>query len=75
MKHTEVVVHIDESLDNEGIYGLEKDLAQHDGVYSACVSEGRRHLMLVDYDPDDTKSFDILSQIRGSGLHASLIGF
>ncbi len=71
---TDVVIHIDEDLDDEHIYDLEKDLSMRDGVYSACVHEGRRHLMLVDYDPQDIRSADLLQQVRSTGVHAELIG-
>ncbi len=74
MIHTDVVIHIDEDLDDEHIHDLEKGLAMRDGVYSACVHESRRHLMLVDYDPQDVASSDLLSQVRSTGVHAELIG-
>lgn len=74
MKRTDVVIHLDEELDDEHIHKLEKELGQRDGVYSACVHEDKRHLMLVDYDPDDVHSSELLQHVRQSGIHAELIG-
>lgn len=69
-----LVVHIDESLDNTHIYDLERDLILRDGVLSACVSDSHRHLMVVDYDADTISSGEIIAFVRGSGVHAELIG-
>jgi hypothetical protein len=45
---SDVVIHIDESLNVYDIHELERDMASVPGVYSACVNERARHLMLVD---------------------------
>ena len=73
-KRSDVVIHIDEDLDDLHIRDLEIDLAGVDGVYSACVHERARHLMLVDYDPEDVKAHDLLSRVAAHGVHAELIG-
>ncbi len=70
----DVVVHIDEDLSDNRICELEKTLAFREGVYSACVHENARHLMLVDYDPADVSSVAILDRITSQGLHAELVG-
>lgn len=70
----DVVVHIDESLDNETLAQLEKTIGNKRGIYSACVNEGARHLMVVDYDPIDITALTILNQVQRQGLHAELIG-
>lgn len=74
MHRTDIVIHIDEELDDDRIHTLERELSMRHGVLSACVHADRRHLMLVDYDPDGVCSADILSQVRASGIHAELIG-
>lgn len=71
---TDVVIHIDEELDDSGIHEVEVDLAQVDGVYSACVHERARHLMLVDYDPAGVDAQSLLHQVEKHGLHAELVG-
>ena len=70
----DIVVHIDENLPDERIHALEKTLAQRSGVYSACVHENARHLLLVDYDPSNVSSGAILDRVTAQGLHAELIG-
>ncbi|RTZ72278.1 MAG: heavy-metal-associated domain-containing protein [Gammaproteobacteria bacterium] len=71
---SDVLIHIDESLDDDNIHEIEYELSQIDGVYSACVPEKARHLMLVDYDPLDVETGFLLDRVRRHGLHAELIG-
>jgi len=71
---TDVLIHIDEALDDANIHDIERDISMIDGVYSACVHENARHLMLVDYDPEDVAAQDLLGQVENRGLHAELIG-
>lgn len=73
-KCIDVVIHIDENLDDQHIHDLERDLAGVAGVYSACVNERARHLLLVDYDPDDLQALDLLDRVEHNGVHARLIG-
>lgn len=70
----DVLIHIDEDLSDDAIHDIEADLAQLDGVYSACVNERARHLMLVDYDPSDVGSGHLLAEVESHGVHAELIG-
>ena len=74
MYQSDIVIHIDEYLDDERIHELERGLCMRAGVVSACVHEDRRHLMVVDYDPEGVHSMDLLSHVRDQGLHAELIG-
>ncbi len=74
--HTgDIVIHIDESLDDEGIHVLERELSSERGVYSACVHERARHLMLVDFDGSEVRPSSLLQAVRNKGLHAEMIGF
>lgn len=70
----DVVIHIDEELDDANIHEVERDLVQINGVISACVHEKARHLMLVDYDPENLRSGFLLNRVKNHGLHAELIG-
>ena len=71
---TDVVIHIDEDLSDNAIHGLETELSQIAGVYSACVNDRARHLMLVDYDPEEIGATALLSAVKAQGVHAELIG-
>lgn len=73
-KCTDVVIHIDEDLTDDEIHELEHDIAGMGGVYSACVHERARHLMLIDFDPEDLPSGMLLREVQSHGLHAELIG-
>jgi len=70
----DVTIHIDENLEDKAIHDLEYDLFQLEGVYSACVNEKTRHLMVVDFDPVDMACGDLLWHVERHGLHAELIG-
>jgi hypothetical protein len=72
--HSDVVVHIDETLDEHRILDLERQVGTQEGVFSACVNDKARHLMVVEYDPTRFHSREILSGVRRNGLHAELIG-
>lgn len=75
MYDSDIVIHIDESLDDNRIHDLERQLGSESGVLSACVHERRRHLMLVDFDPAQVRPSSILKSVRERGLHAEMIGF
>lgn len=75
MHFGDIVIHIDEALDDDRIHTLERELGDERGVYSACVPERRRHLMLVDFDPEQVRPSNILYSVRNRGLHAEMIGF
>ena len=71
---SDVLIHIDEDLDDTRIHDLERELSTMDGVYSACVNDRARHLMLVDFDPADIKAAQLLRTVSSRGLHAELVG-
>ena len=71
---SDVVIHIDEELPDDDIYAIERHLGDVPGVYSACVNDRARHLLLVDYDPEDVHASDLLSMVREHGVGAELIG-
>jgi hypothetical protein len=71
---SDVLIHIDEMLSDKAIHDLEADLSQIDGVYSACVNERARHLVLIDYDPGDIAAGYLLQEVQSRGIHAELIG-
>ena len=71
---SDVVIHIDEDLADEAIHELERDLGAVPGVYSACVNDRARHLMLVDYDPAGIRAGQLLDVVREHGVGAELVG-
>jgi hypothetical protein len=75
MYNGDIVIHIDEALDDRGIHALERALADEPGVYSACMHEKARHLMLVDFDATELRPSTIVQAVRDRGLHAEMVGF
>jgi len=75
MNYGDILIHIDETLDDDGIHILERELGSRSGVVSACVNDKARHLMLVDFDPYEVRPSSIVEAVRGRGLHAEMIGF
>ncbi len=71
----DVAIHIDEDLEDPRLTILERDLLACNGVVSARHRTGFNHLLLVNFDPDETRSCDLLQPLRARGLHAQLIGF
>lgn len=69
-----IVIHVDERLSDQEILKIEKELANREGVFSACVNEKTPHLVVVDYDPRQTRSVQLLDFVKGGRLHAELIG-
>ena len=72
---TGVVVHIDESLDSNNREELLQKIEAINGVLSVDMQEQRPHLMIVDYNSNQTKSLDVLSGVNNSGVHAQLVGW
>jgi hypothetical protein len=70
----DVTLHIDESLDERQREKLEEALRAVQGVVSVHLPEDRRHLVVVEYDPAQAKSQDILKRAVGEGIHAELVG-
>jgi len=58
----------------DDIHDIERDLGAISGVYSACVNDRARHLLLIDYDPEGVHAADLLSMVRQRGVGAELIG-
>lgn len=71
---TDVMIHIDEDLALEDIKNLQQSVAMQEGIYSACVNDKRRHLMLVDFDPMTLNTGEILKCVERHGVHAELVG-
>ena len=75
MHNADIVIHIDEHLDDDSVHQLEQAMGNETGVLSACMHERARHLMLVDFDPEQVRPSSIVHSVRNRGLHAEMIGF
>ena len=74
-EHTvEIVVHINESLEEQGRRDLVSTLENDEGISSAEFCPLHYHLMLVRYNRDLYSSQDVLGSVKAQRLNARLIG-
>ena len=64
------VIHIDQTLHDDRIHGLEREIVGEPGVYSACLNDKTRHLIIVDFDAMEVRPTGIVRASRGHGPHA-----
>ena len=69
-----IVLHVDETLDEPVRDTISTSLESRPGIGSAHFTDGRPHLMVVEYDPDLTSSVSILASVKRQHIHAELIG-
>ena len=70
----DVTLHIDETLDETELLALEQTMRNAAGIVSVGHSDKDRHLMVVLYDPEETKSINILHSLASQGYHGELVG-
>lgn len=70
----DVTVHVDETLDQQGLTELELAFRQREGVISVHTDEKRPHLFVLEYNPRLVHSRDLVKIPEFRGLHAELIG-
>lgn len=74
MYNGDVLIHIDDSLDDEALNGLLRQTGEEPGVIGACINERTRHLMVVDFDAQATTPGAILNATRRRGVGSTLVG-
>lgn len=72
--HADVLIHIDKTLDHEGLAAMTKMIAGIAGVASAEGHDAKPHLVIVTYDPAKVHATDILAAVKAQGSNAELIG-
>ena len=70
----EVVIHVDETLNEEQQASLVSNLQERDGVEKARFTTGRDHLMVIDCDSNKLQTTDVLGYIKQNNVNAELIG-
>ena len=74
MNISDVMIHINESLDTEARSSLENSMREIEGVVSPRFNAGKEHLLVVAYDPEKTTTLDLLEKTRAAGYTAQLVG-
>lgn len=70
----DVTIHIKEDTDAATRSAIESALRGINGVVSVHMPQEEPHLIVVEYDPDATKSMALLKAVKGLTGHADLIG-
>jgi hypothetical protein len=70
----DLVVHVDDMLGEQRRLDIETAVESAKGIRWAHFTDGRPHLMVVEYDPDETSSMEILQQVNRQSVHAELVG-
>lgn len=74
IKMVDVEVHIDETLDKARRESLVDKVREQDGVISVGSREETPHLMIIEYNPEQVNSQQLLHLVQSEGLHAELFG-
>jgi len=70
----DVVIHVNESLDTHARRTLEDQMRTLDGVIAPRFNDRRTHLMIVAYNPEHTRTWDVLYEVRRRGYNAQHCG-
>lgn len=68
-----LVMHVRNQLNQASRRELEANIMGCQGVTSAHFSDRRPQFMVVEYDPQQINSFEIMHEVNGSYLHAPKI--
>lgn len=71
---SDVTIHIDKNTDADTRQKLENGLRIIHGVVSVHMPADKPHLIVVEYNPDETSSKNILTMVEELAGHAELIG-
>lgn len=70
----EVMLHLDESLDEDALGKLEEGVRQDAGVVSVGHNPDNAHMIMVVYDSETTRASTLLHTFQERGLHAQIVG-
>jgi hypothetical protein len=70
----EVMLHLEESLDEETLHTLEDGVRQDAGVVSVGHNPDNAHMIMVVYDSETTRAASLLHTFQERGLHAQGVG-
>jgi hypothetical protein len=74
MNLSDVLIHVNESLNEPQQTALEDALRHIDGVIAPRFNPGTAHLLLVAFNPDVTNSTALLTHVKTLGYTAQLVG-
>ena len=68
-----LVMHIPNRLSAVSRRELEAMIMHRQGVTSAHFNDKRPHFMVIEYDPQQINSFEIMYEVNGGYLHAARV--
>lgn len=74
IKIADVMIHVDETLGESRQRELVDSMRLQKGVVAVGHHEEKPHLMVVEYNPNETDSMHLLTAVQAEGVHAELIG-
>lgn len=74
MNISDVMIHINESLNEQARTALEDSMREVEGVVSPRFNAGKEHLRMVVFDLDKTRAAVLLHRARAAGYTAQLVG-
>jgi hypothetical protein len=74
MSVADTLIHVDENLDAMDREKIVESIRKIPGVISPKFNPGKEHMLLVAFDPEGTKSIDLLDNVKNLGYHAELVG-
>ena len=72
--NTEIILHVDETLEEQQRKDLVDALVSTDGIHTAEFCPLRYHLVLVQYDRESLRSQNVLDMVKEQHVNAQLIG-
>ncbi len=74
MNVSDILIHINESLNQQQRSALEEAVRQIEGVVAPRFNPGKEHLLLVAFNPDVASTATLLTKVQSFGYNAQLIG-
>ena len=74
MNISDVMIHINESLNEEARTSLENTMRKVEGVVTPRFNTGKEHLLVIAYDTEKTNTAVLLEKARAAGYTAQLVG-
>ena len=73
-KMVDVMIHIDPETQHSERESLRDSILEKKGVDAAAYHDDKPHLMIIEYDPGEISSEELLSVVTSKGIHAELVG-
>lgn len=74
IKLVDVTIHIDKDTDEASRQKIDAALRTLKGVVSVHMPTNELHLVVVEYNPDETTSTHLLTTVKELAGHAEMIG-